>query len=178
MRVNNNYFLGEEDVPAAIAAQTVANIALRIDSYPTRPIENVALLWKQYEADTKIAEREIKEISNIVEQMRKVMPMDVRTNMDEEQIITVEDIMNYWLRPQVYGTVSEEQKIQEFDKLMVPIMMPKTEAEKEKAIQIVDSNFTNFVNSCLPDATEGTKHSFENYRYQNVPLLQLNIHLP
>ena len=147
MRVNNNYFLGEEDVPAA----------LRIDSYPTRPIENVALLWKQYEADTKIAEREIKEISSIVEQMRKVMPMDVRTNMDEEQIITVEDIMNYWLRPQVYGTVSEEQKIQEFDKLMVPIMMPKTEAEKEKAIQTVDSNFTNFVNSCLPDATEQTK---------------------
>ena len=157
MRVNNNYFLGEEDVPAAIADQTVANIALRIDSYPTRPIENVALLWKQYEADTKIAEREIKEISNIVEQMRKVMPMDVRTNMDELQIITVEDIMNYWLRPQVYGTVSEEQKIQEFDKLMLPIMMPKSESEKEKSIQVVDSNFTNFVNSCLPDATEQTK---------------------
>ena len=35
--------------------------------------------------------------------------------------------------------------------------MPKTEAEKEKAIQIVDSNFTNFVNSCLLDATEGRK---------------------
>ena len=134
MRVNNNYFQGEIDVPAAIAAQTATNIALRIDTYPTRPVENVALLWKQYEADTKIAEREIKEISTVIEQMRKAMPMDVRTNMDELQIITVEDIMNYWLRPQVYGTVSEKQKIQEFDKLMVPIMMPKTEAEKEKAI--------------------------------------------
>ena len=83
--------------------------------------------------------------------------MIVRTNMDELQIITIEDIMNYWIRPQVYGTVSEEQKIQEFDKLMLPIMMPKSETEKEKSIQVVDSNFTNFVNSCLPDATEQTK---------------------
>ena len=64
MRVNKNYFLGEEDVPAAIANQTAANITLRIDTYPTRPVENVALLWKQYEADTKIAEREIKEVSS------------------------------------------------------------------------------------------------------------------
>ena len=156
MRVNNNYFLGEEDVPAAITNQT-ATINLRIETYPTRPVENVALLWKQYDADTKIAEREIKKISNVVEQMRKAMPMDVRTNMDEEQIITIEEIMNYWLRLQIYGTVSEEQKIQEFDKLMLPIKMPKSETEKEKAIKTVDSNFTNFVNSCLPDATEGTK---------------------
>ena len=157
MRVNNTYFLDEEDVPAAIAAQAATNIASRVDTYPTRPVENAALLWKQFDADTKIAEREIKEISTVVEQMRKSMPMDVRTNMDELQIITVEDIMNYWLRPQVYGTVSEEQKIQEFDKLMLPIMMPKSESEKEKSIQVVDSNFTNFVNSCLPDATEQTK---------------------
>ena len=136
MRVNNNYFQGEENVPAAIAAQAATNITLRINTYPTRPVENVALLWKQYEADTKIAEREIKEISTVIEKMRKSMPMDVRTNMDELQIITVEDIMNYWLRPQVYGTVSEEQKIQEFDKLM-----PTSETEKEKSIQVVDSNF-------------------------------------
>ena len=59
MKVNNNYFLGEENVPAAIAAQAATNITLRINTYPTRPVENVALLWKQYEADTKIAEWEI-----------------------------------------------------------------------------------------------------------------------
>ena len=41
MRVNNNYFLGEEDVPAAIANQTATNINLRIDTYPTRPVENI-----------------------------------------------------------------------------------------------------------------------------------------
>ena len=157
IRVHNNYFIEEENVPAAMAAQTAANINSRINTFPIRPAENVALDWKQYDADTKIAEREIKEVSTIVEKMRKSMPMDIRTNMDELQIITIEDIMNYWLRPQIYGTVSEEQKIQEFDKLMLPIMMPKTEAEKEKAIQIVDSNFSNFVNSCLPDGTEGTK---------------------
>ena len=65
MKSHNNHYLAAVDVPAVIAVQTATNIAARVTTYPVRPLDNTALLWKHFDADTKIAEREIKEVSLI-----------------------------------------------------------------------------------------------------------------
>jgi len=89
--------------------------------------------------------------------MREAMPTNLKSNMDALHTHSTSTVVTYWLLPQVYGTISDEQKQLEFEKLFSPIKMPTTEIEKEDAIQQVDANFTNFFTSCFPEGDPETE---------------------
>jgi hypothetical protein len=157
MKVNNNFFVNipVADRAAAIDARNDANVLARITDYPATPAAGAnAEQWKIYQAKTDMAEREIKVISIVIDSMRDAMPSNVKSNMDKLHITTVSTMINFWLQPDIYGTISNEQKLLEFEKLSLPINMPTSEKEKEQIIQDIDGKFTNFATSCFPDAPE------------------------